>query len=340
MKKPYLIAEIGINHNGDINIAKKLIKNSKDCGFDAVKFQKRTLDIVYDQTTLDAPRESPWGKTTREQKIGLEFENAIIIDPKEEEEIGKCEEFGQIFFEKRQRKGFTLHEARKIMRERNYYGSMMVETGEADALISGITRNYKDVIRPALQVVGKQDGVDKVAGMYVLVTKRGPLFLADTTVNFDPTAEELSEITNMVAKKVRQLNVQPKIALLSYSNFGSAPGVDSKKMSKARGIINERYPHLVVDGEIQANFALNNELRMEKFSFSSLGNKNVNTLIFPNLSAGNIAYKLLQEMNDEVDAIGPILLGIKKSVHVLQLGSSVREISNMVKVAVLDAQTK
>ncbi len=274
------------------------------------------------------------------EEIGLEFENAIIIDPKEEEEIGKCEEFGQIFFEKRQRKGFTLHEARKIMRERNYYGSMMVETGEADALISGITRNYKDVIRPALQVVGKQDGVDKVAGMYVLVTKRGPLFLADTTVNFDPTAEELSEITNMVAKKVRQLNVQPKIALLSYSNFGSAPGVDSKKMSKARGIINERYPHLVVDGEIQANFALNNELRMEKFSFSSLGNKNVNTLIFPNLSAGNIAYKLLQEMNDEVDAIGPILLGIKKSVHVLQLGSSVREISNMVKVAVLDAQTK
>ncbi|WP_066756487.1 NADP-dependent malic enzyme [Crocinitomix algicola] len=274
------------------------------------------------------------------EEIGLEFENAIVIDPKEEEEVKTCELYGKIFFEKRQRKGFTLHEAVKIMRERNYFGSMMVETGAADALISGITRNYKDVIRPALQVVGKTENVDKVAGMYVLVTKRGPLFLADTTVNFDPTAEELMEITNMVAKKVRQFNVHPRIALLTYSNFGSAPGTDSKKMSKAVSLIKEKYPNLVVDGEIQANFALNNDLRKEKFSFSSLGNKNVNTLIFPNLSSGNIAYKLLQEMNEDVDAIGPILLGIKKSIHVLQLGSSVREISNMVKVAVMDAQTK
>ncbi len=274
------------------------------------------------------------------EEIGLEFENAEIIDPKEECEIGKCEEFGKIFFEKRKRKGFTLSESCKIMRERNYFGSMMVETGEADALISGITRNYKDVIRPALQIVGKQEGTDKVAGMYILATKRGPMFLADTTVNFDPSAEEIAEITNMVAKKVRQLNVRPRIALLSYSNFGSAVGKDSKKMSQAVKIINERYPNLAVDGEIQANFALNNELRMEKFSFSSLGNKNVNTLIFPNLSSGNIAYKLLQEMTDDVEAIGPILLGLKKSVHVLQLGSSVREITNMVKIAVLDAQKR
>lgn len=274
------------------------------------------------------------------EEIGLEFENAIIIDPKEEEEVKTCEQYGKIFFEKRQRKGFTLHEATKIMRERNYFGSMMVETGSADALISGITRNYKDVIRPALQVVGKTENVDKVAGMYLLVTKRGPLFLADTTVNFNPTAEELAEITNMVAKKVRQFNVHPRIAMLSYSNFGSAPGADSEKMKKAVGILKEKYPALVVDGEIQANFALNNELRKEKFPFSSLVNKNVNTLIFPNLSSGNIAYKLLQEMNDDIDAIGPILLGIRKSIHVLQLGSSVREISNMVKVAVMDAQTK
>lgn len=274
------------------------------------------------------------------EEIGLDFENPIIIDPKEEEQVAKCEEFGKLFFEKRKRKGFTLHEACKIMRERNYFGSMMVETGEADALISGITRNYRDVILPALQAVGKTEGVDKVAGMYVLVTKRGPLFLADTTVNFNPTADELAEITNMVAKKVRQFNVTPKIALLSYSNFGSGGGEDAEKMRKAVEIIKRRYPSLSVDGEIQANFALNNELRAERFSFSSLGNKNVNTLIFPNLSSGNIAYKLMQEMNEEVDAIGPILLGLKKSIHVLQLGSSVREITNMVKVAVLDAQTK
>ncbi len=274
------------------------------------------------------------------EEIGIEFEDATIIDPKEEEEIGRCEEFGKLFFEKRQRKGLTLYEAGKIMRERNYFGSMMVETGQADALISGITRSYKDVIRPALQVVGKTEGVDKVAGMYVLVTKRGPLFLADTTVNFNPTAEEIAEITNMVAKKVRQFNVNPRIALLSYSNFGSSQGADAKKMSQAVNIVKKRYPTLIVDGEIQANFALNNELRMEKFPFSSLGNKDVNTLIFPNLTSGNIAYKLLQEMNEDVDVIGPILLGIKKSIHVLQLGSGVREIINMVKIAVLDAQTK
>lgn len=274
------------------------------------------------------------------KEIGIEFENAIIIDPKEEEEIARCEYFGKLFFEKRQRKGFTLHEANKIMRERNYFGAMMVETGQADALISGITRSYKDVIRPALQVVGRTEGVDKVAGMYVLVTKRGPLFLADTTINFNPTSEDIVEITNMVAKKVKQFNVSPRIALLSYSNFGSSQGEDAKKMSRAVELIKKKYPNLVVDGDIQANFALNNELRMEKFPFSSLGNKNVNTLIFPNLTSGNIAYKLLQEMSEDVDVIGPILLGIKKSIHVLQLGSGVREITNMVKIAVLDAQTK
>jgi len=173
-----------------------------------------------------------------------------------------------------------------------------------------------------------------------LVTKRGPLFLADTTVNFDPTAEELADITYQVARTVRRLQIHPRVAMLSYSNFGSAQGKDAKKMADAVKILNEKHPTLVVDGEIQANFALNNDLLMEKFSFSSLANKNVNTLIFPNLSAGNIAYKLMQELGDDVDAIGPILLGLKKSIHVLQLGSTVREIVNMIKVAVLDAQIK
>ena len=226
------------------------------------------------------------------------------------------------------------------MRERNYFGSMMVEQGEADAMISGITRNYRDVIRPALSVVGTQEGVDKVAGMYILSTKRGPLVLADTTVNIDPTAEDIVEITNLVARKVRRLNIHPRIALLSYSNFGSAKGKDAEKMSRAVKILHEKYPNLVVDGEIQANFALNNELLVEKFGFSELANKSVNTLIFPNLASGNIAYKLLQEMGEGVEAIGPILVGMKKSIHILQLGSSVREIQNMVKVAVVDAQNK
>lgn len=272
---------------------------------------------------------------------GLEFsEDVTILDPKEVEMKPKLEEFGELFFEKRQRKGFTLFEAVKIMRERNYFGAMMVETGEADALITGISRKYSDVIRPCLQVVGKEEGVDKVAGMYILITKRGPLFFADTTVNFDPTAEEIAEITNTVAKAVRRFKVHPRIALLSYSNFGSSEGADAQKMQQALKIINERYPTLAVDGEIQANFALNSELMKEKFDFSTLANKQVNTLIFPNLSAGNIAYKLMQEMIEDVEAIGPILLGTGKSIHVLQLGSSVREIMNMIKVAVLDAQMK
>jgi malate dehydrogenase (oxaloacetate-decarboxylating)(NADP+) len=275
------------------------------------------------------------------EENGLEFpEDVEIIDPKANDMKDKCAEYGNKFFEKRMRKGYTEFEATKIMRERNYFGSMMVETGDADALISGITRNYRDVIRPALQVIGKDEKVSTVAGMYILVTKKGPLFLADTTVNFDPTAEEIADITYQVAKTVRRLKIHPRIALLSYSNFGSATGKDAQKMAEAAKILHEKHPTLVVDGEIQANFALNNDLLMEKFSFSYLANKNVNTLIFPNLSSGNIAYKLMQEMGDDVDAIGPILLGLKKSVHVLQLGSSVREIVNMVKVAVLDAQTK
>lgn len=270
----------------------------------------------------------------------IELEDVEIIDPKDESQREKRNEYANLFFEKRQRKGYTLYEAQKIMRERNYFGSMMVENGEADCMISGITRNYTDVIRPALHVVGTQENVEKVAGMYIMNTKRGPLVLADTTVNIDPTAEELAEITNLVAKKVRRLNIHPRIAMLSYSNFGSAKGKDATKMSQAVKIINERYPNLIVDGEIQANFALNNDLLEEKFPFSDLVNKNVNTLIFPNLAAGNIAYKLMQEMDDDIDAIGPILVGMNKSIHVLQLGSSIREILNMVKIAVVDAQIK
>ena len=273
------------------------------------------------------------------EEYSIEFQDVQIIDPKSEEEEERRIAYGKSFFERRKRKGITEFESIQIMRERNHFGAMMVEMGDADAMISGITRNYRDVVRPAIQTVGLQKEVNTVAGMYILVTKKGPLFLADTTINLNPTAEEIAEITNNVAKMIRKFKVTPKIALLSYSNFGSSPGPDSEKMAKAVGILHEKYPTLVVDGELQANFAMNNDLMMEKFSFSNLANKQVNTLIFPNLSAGNIAYKLLQEMT-EAEAIGPILIGLKKSIHVLQLGSTVREIINMVKVAVVDAQNK
>jgi len=216
---------------------------------------------------------------------------------------------------------------------------MLVESGYADALISGITRNYRNVIRPALQIIGMEEDAKQVAGMYIIETKKGPIFFADTTVNVDPSPEEIVDITLLVDKTIRKLRITPKIALLSYSNFGSAQGKDAEKMKKATAILHENYPEMIVDGEIQANFALNNEMVSDLFPFSQFKSRTANTMIFPNLSAGNIAYKLMQEMGEK-EVIGPILLGMKKSFHILQMGCSVREIVNMVRIAVVDAQTK
>lgn len=273
------------------------------------------------------------------KEYSIELPEIVIIDPKSEEEEKRRISYGLAFFERRKRKGFTEFEAIQIMRERNHFGAMMVDQGDADAMITGLTRSYRSSVSPAIRIVGLEKDVNTVSGMYILNSKRGPLFLADTTINLNPSAEQIAEITFNVSKIIRRLKVTPKIALLSYSNFGSSPGPDSEKMAKAVEILHEKHPTLIVDGEIQANFALNKELMNEKFSFSQLANKEVNTLIFPNLSAGNISYKLLQQLID-ADAIGPILVGLKKSIHVLQLGSSVREIINMIKIAVIDAQNK
>jgi malate dehydrogenase (oxaloacetate-decarboxylating)(NADP+) len=273
------------------------------------------------------------------EEYNVELPEVTIIDPKADSEEERRTNFGKEFFQRRKRKGLTEFEAVKLMRERNHFGAMMVDMGFADAMITGLTRSYRSTVKPLLQIIGLEKDVKTAAGMYILNTKRGPMFLADTTVNLNPTASQIAEITINVAKTIRKLKVQPKIALLSYSNFGSSPGPDSEKMAEAVGVLHADYPALIVDGEIQANFALNSDLLMEKFAFSTLANKEVNTLIFPNLSAGNISYKLLQQMTDS-DAIGPILIGMRKSIHVLQLGASVREIINMVKVAVIDAQNK
>lgn len=273
------------------------------------------------------------------EEYGVELPEATIIDPKSEEEDERRNSFGKEFFSRRKRKGITEFEAIKLMRERNHYGAMMVDMGLADAMITGLTRSYRSSVRPLLQIIGLEPNVRTAAGMYILNTKRGPLFLADTTVNLNPSAEQIAEITVNVAKTIQKLKVKPVVALLSYSNFGSSPGPDSEKMMDAVDILHRNHPNLIVDGEIQANFALNAEMLMEKFPFSHLANKEVNTLIFPNLSAGNISYKILQQMTDS-DSIGPILIGLRKSIHVVQLGASVREIINMVKVAVIDAQNK
>ena len=273
------------------------------------------------------------------EEFALEMDDVCIIDPKEIKQEDKRHEYGDIFWEKRKRKGITQFEARKLMRERNYYGSMMVEMGDADALISGITRNYRATVKPALEVIGKEEGVNNVVGMYIMRTKKGTLFLADTTINLDPTAEEIADMSIMIAKKVKQFRIKPRIALLSYSNFGSTRTKDSEKMAKAAAILKEENPNLVVDGEIQGDFALDAEKMQRIFPFSPLAEESANTLIFPNLNAGNMAYKLIQEIA-EVDSIGPVLVGMKKPVHILQLGCTVREIINMVTLSVVDAQIK
>ncbi|MBL6446912.1 NADP-dependent malic enzyme [Fulvivirga sp. 29W222] len=265
----------------------------------------------------------------------LELNECVIIDTYEEDE--KVEKFAKLYYEKRKRKGVTLYEATKLMRERNMFGSMMVEHDEADALISGLTKDYPKTILPALQVIGMEKDVKRVAGMYIIANKKGTFFFSDTTVNVDPTAEELVDIIGMTARGVKFFDIEPRIAVLSYSNFGSSKGKTPEKVQQAVKLAKEKFPELIIDGDIQANVALDTHIQQNNYPFSELAEKGANTLIFPNLAAGNIAYKLLMEIGG-AEAIGPILLGMKKPVHILQLGSSVREIINMTSIAVVDAQ--
>jgi malate dehydrogenase (oxaloacetate-decarboxylating)(NADP+) len=223
------------------------------------------------------------------------------------------------------------------MRDRNYFAAMMVELGDADALVSGLTKDYPKTILPSLQIIGTGEGVNRVAGMYIITNKRGTFFFADTTVNVDPNATELAEIIDLTAHGVKFFDMEPRIGVLSYSNFGSAKGDIPDKTREAVKIAKQKNPDLIVEGEMQANMALNTEIQQETYPFSALAKNAANTLIFPNLAAGNIAYKLLMEIGG-AEAIGPILLGMKKPVHILQLGSSIREIVNMAAIAVVDAQ--
>lgn len=269
----------------------------------------------------------------------LDLSGIEIIDPKADDLEAKRNAYGELLFKKRNRKGYNLYEAKKIMRERNYFGCMMAECGEADAVITGLTRKYPDTLRPVLEIIGVEDKVKKLAGMYVMLTKRGPICFADTTINEFPSAEDLVDITLLAAEHLKSLNVTPRVALLSYSNFGSSNLSEAKKMRDAVDLLHKKYPSLIVDGEVQGSVAFNSELLKENYPFSGLIQNNPNILIFPNLSAGNIAYHLMMELGNS-EAIGPILLGLKKSVHVLQLGSSVRQIVNMVAIAAVDAYVK
>ncbi len=273
------------------------------------------------------------------QENQLDLDNVPVIDLWETVTDEKRHQYAKILYEKRKRKGMTYNEAVEKMYNRDYYGSMMVETGEADAFISGFSRKYSSTIRPALQVVGVKEKFNHIAGMYIMMTKRGSIFLADTTVNMNPSSQVLADTTILTACEVKRFNIEPRIALLSYSNFGAYKGEGSPvRVKEAVKMLHEKYPDLIVDGEMQANYALNGKLRYSRYPFNKLGDSDANTLIFPNLSSGNIAYKVLQGLGT-AEAIGPILMGMKKPIHILQRDSTVREIINMTAIAVIDAQS-
>jgi malate dehydrogenase (oxaloacetate-decarboxylating)(NADP+) len=335
-----LRSRIGINDKLLRNLTNKAKQNPKRIVFAEADTYKilRAAQIVKEEgiaTPILLGNVARIKQIMKENEI--ELGDVQIIDP--EEDCAHLDEFADYLYNKRQRRGVTFSESRKLLHDRNYYGACMVQFGKADALISGLTKDYVTTVKPALQIIGIEDGVSKVAGMYMMITKKGPVFFGDTTVNVNPSAQELVDITVLIERSVKRFNISPRVAILSYSNFGSNEGIIPEKTRETTRILHEKYPEMIVDGDMQANFALNADLLEDNFPFSTLKGKPANTLIFPNLESGNIAYKLLQEM-DGAEAVGPILLGLKKPVHVLQLGSSVREIVNMITIAVVDAQAK
>jgi malate dehydrogenase (oxaloacetate-decarboxylating)(NADP+) len=280
-----------------------------------------------------------------EQKIkqtasqnNLNIDGISIIDFRGAVEEKRRIEYAKALFDKRNRKGCTYNEAVKKLYDSNYFGVMMVDRGEVDGFIAGFSTKYADTIRPAIQIIGYNNSLGHIAGMYVVQSKKGPFFFADTTVNIQPSARTIVDTTLLTANEVSKFNIEPVIAIVSYSNFGSIRGGSPQRVHEAIDILHNEYPDISVDGEMQANYAFNRELRNEKFPFTKLFDKEVNTIIFPNLSSGNIAYKMMQELAG-VEVIGPILLGIKKPIHILQMESSVRQIVDMTAIAVVDAQT-
>ena len=270
----------------------------------------------------------------------LSFEaNLQIIDPKSPEERERRHRFADIYWKKRERKGITQINARRLMRERNYFGAMLVNTGEADAMITGYSRSYPQTIRPILDLVEKEEGFQRIAATSILITKRGPLFLSDTTMNPNPSSEDLTAITLAVAEKAKMFGLDPAIALLSYSNFGSAPSESTKKLSKTVSYLHKNYPELIVDGEVQVDVALNPEKMAAMFPFSKLNGKAANVLIFPNLESANITYKIMKE-SEGISSIGPIILGLSKPIHITLMNASVDEMVNLTTFAVVDAQER
>jgi malate dehydrogenase (oxaloacetate-decarboxylating)(NADP+) len=261
-----------------------------------------------------------------------------IIDYHDLIEAERLERYAQLLFQKRQRKGCNLDEARQLVRNINYFGVLMVEAGDADGFLAGFSTKYSNTIKPALQICGTNNSLNHAAGMYVVMNKKGTFFFADTTINHTPNTRTLIDTTLLTVNEVRKFNIEPVVALVSYSNFGSTRNGSPQTVRDAVSYLHKEYPELIVDGEMQANYAFNKQIRMEKFPFSKIGCRDVNTIIFPNLSSGNIAYKMMMEITD-AEIIGPILCGIKKPINVLQMGASVREIVNMAAITAIGAQT-
>ena len=276
----------------------------------------------------------------RKMMATIEFEGDVaIIDPKKETLKEERDAYARTYWQLRQRKGITLYDAQRRMRERNYYAAMMVREGDADAMISGYSRSYPNVLKPVLQVIDTQEGVNRVATTNLMITNRGPLFISDTSININPNAKDLAKIAQMTSFTATMFGIQPRVAMLSYSNFGSSKNEDAQKVSKAVKLIHRFLPSIAVDGPIQADFALNKTMLTNKFPFSKIAGAAVNTLVLPDLNAANIAYKLIKELDDAL-SIGPIMMGLKHPVHILQLGASVDEIVHMTAVAAVDAQNK
>ena len=275
-----------------------------------------------------------------ELKEELGFDADVpIYDPKTPEEDKRRLHYAEIYWKSRQRRGISLLDAQKWMRERNYFAAMMVNEGEADALVTGYSRSYPTVVKPIMQLIGKAPGISLIATTNMMMTNRGPMFLSDTAINPNPSSDDLAKIALMTAKTVKMFGMEPVIGMVSFSNFGSSSDQSASKVREAVAYLHNYYPDLIVDGEIQADFALNADMLSAKFPFSKLAGKKVNTLIFPNLESANITYKLLKELY-QVDSVGPIMMGMGKPVHIFQLGASVEEMVNMAAVAVVDAQEK
>ena len=337
--------ELNARMGGDSKLIKLLLNRARTDAKKVVFAEADQLDVlkaaqISYENGIAIPVLLGNEKRIRSYMQDIEFEAELeIIDPKDDKFQEIRDAYAYHLWLARRRKGVTKYDAERMMRDRNYFGAMMVQLGDADGMISGYTRSYPSVLKPALQVIGKYDGVNKVATANLMMTRKGPLFIADTAVNINPTAQELANIAQMTNYTMKMFGLDPVIAMISYSNFGSTKDVNVKKVADAVAMLHRSNPDMIVDGEVQADFALNSEMMEKNFSHSKLAGKKVNALVFPNLEAANSNYKLLKEIN-YVESIGPIMLGMRKPIHLLQLGASVEEMVNMVAVVVVDAQEK